>query len=555
MRNRALSVAFSTPLALLFALFCVASPAIAQTISNPVPIATKWATVGAAFDGTNWFVPMEDGSHAGTVAGQLISNTGTTVGPVISAGIKGQACCNAVAFDGTNYLMVWEDDSISYPSGTTSVFRSVGQFFNTSGIAAGPSFGLSDGVWLDGLKFLVFGGGKYLFTYVKGPQDSNGTGGVITGRLISPDGSVGSEFRISTGSGEGSSIGFDGSNFFVVWTSGGVLRGRVVSPGGVLGREVSISTSGVYDAGPLHIAFDGSNYLVVFNRYAAANDPNVYGQLVSPNGNLVGGAISISNDPGAQRVMGVAFDGTNYLTAWTDLQATTNWVYGHFISKSGSLVGGRIAISTGVGTQFGGVAGFANGKYLAFVNAGAQMGFSSLLSGSRVDAIFVGPYQPPVPDASQAVASPPADQTSYTSTTGQLPAAAVEVSATGTLGSATVKVTLDLAKVLAAAGGGQFAADSRYNIYVVALAPAGALGLTSISWFQLTSSGAWGALGSPMAAYREGLAQSAVDRIEITILQDANVTALLGTEVYIGYGTSDTEMLTASRYRGVYKVQ
>ena len=41
----------------------------------------------------------------------------------------------------------------------------------------------------------------------------------------------------------------------------------------------------------------------------------------------------------------------------------------------------------------------------------------------------------------------------------------------------------------------------------------------------------------------------------IEILTNTAINSLPGTEIYIGYGSSDTEMLTAGRYRGVYKVQ
>jgi len=100
---------------------------------------------------------------------------------------------------------------------------------------------------------------------------------------------------------------------------------------------------------------------------------------------------------------------------------------------------------------------------------------------------------------------------------------------------------------------GQFAAG--YNIYVAALVPSGALGLPSATWFVYPASRAWATLGSPIAAYMEGLAQNATNSVEINILQGMDVTGLVGTEIYIGYGTSDTEMLTSGRYRGVYKVQ
>jgi hypothetical protein len=124
------------------------------------------------------------------------------------------------------------------------------------------------------------------------------------------------------------------------------------------------------------------------------------------------------------------------------------------------------------------------------------------------------------------------------------------------LGNATLVVSLDLSKVLS---GGSFAAQGQfaagYNIYVAALVPKGALGLTSATWFMYPESRAWAELGSPIAAYREGLAQNATDKVVITILSGLDVTGLVGAEIYIGYGTSDTEMLTASRYRGFYKVQ
>jgi hypothetical protein len=147
-------------------------------------------------------------------------------------------------------------------------------------------------------------------------------------------------------------------------------------------------------------------------------------------------------------------------------------------------------------------------------------------------------------------------QTVYIVPTGQLPTAAVLVSPSGTFGNATLVVTLDLSKVLsggAFAGLGQFA--SGYNIYVAALAPKGALGLPSDTWFVLPALQSWTQLSLPIAAYMTGLAQNATDKVVISILSGLDVTGLVGAEIYIGYGLSDTEMLAAQRYRGVYKVQ
>jgi hypothetical protein len=165
--------------------------------------------------------------------------------------------------------------------------------------------------------------------------------------------------------------------------------------------------------------------------------------------------------------------------------------------------------------------------------------------------------QPVAANPNQPVAVPPAAQTAYTVPSGRMPTAAVTTTATGTLGRASLVVALDLSKVLSGgsfASPGQFAAG--YNIYVAALVPAGVLGLPSLTWFQLSATRGWGTLTSPIGAYLEGVAQAAANQIvQVSILQNLDITSLLGSEVYVGYGTSDTEMLANGRYRGVYIVR
>lgn len=183
------------------------------------------------------------------------------------------------------------------------------------------------------------------------------------------------------------------------------------------------------------------------------------------------------------------------------------------------------------------------------------MGYETI-SGSWTDSASpIAPSQTSITPTTP-LPPPPATQAVFTVPTGKMPTAAVSVSPSGTFGDATLVITLDLSKVLSEssfAGLGQFAAG--YNIYVVALVPSGALGLSSAAWFMYPATRAWAALGAPIAAFMEGLAQDATNSVAIPILRGMDVTSLLGTEIYIGYGTSDTEMLSAGRYRGVYKVR
>jgi len=209
-----------------------------------------------------------------------------------------------------------------------------------------------------------------------------------------------------------------------------------------------------------------------------------------------------------------------------------------------------------LGQQINCPAGVPDGSNSMYFDANGNVVFPGP-NGTLVTVIpsSITPYTPPIVSTTP-LPPPPTTQSVFTAPTGRMPTAAVSVSPSGTFGNATLVVTLDLSKVLAGGsfvGLGQFAAG--YSIYVAALVPGAVLGLPAASWFVLPATRNWAALSSPIAAYMEGLAQNATNSVTITILQGLNVTGLVGTEIYIGYGTSDTEMLFAGRYRGVYKAQ
>jgi hypothetical protein len=148
---------------------------------------------------------------------------------------------------------------------------------------------------------------------------------------------------------------------------------------------------------------------------------------------------------------------------------------------------------------------------------------------------------------------PPATQTVFSAPSGRMPATAVVVTATGTFGNASLSATLDIVQALATTPASGFAA-STYNVYVFALIPSGVLGLTSPVIVVKARAG-WGVLRSPVAPYLENVAQGAANnQILIEIFANNDISSLVGTEIYVGYGTTDTEMLTSGRYRGVYRV-
>jgi hypothetical protein len=91
-----------------------------------------------------------------------------------------------------------------------------------------------------------------------------------------------------------------------------------------------------------------------------------------------------------------------------------------------------------------------------------------------------------------------------------------------------------------------------YKLYVVAVVPGGGI-LTSTAIFMLNRNAEWQKAGFPIAEYLAGVAENSFQLIEIFDHLDASIIS--GTKIFIGYGTSDTEMLETGRFRLVYQVQ
>jgi hypothetical protein len=183
----------------------------------------------------------------------------------------------------------------------------------------------------------------------------------ITAQLVSPTGSlVGS--RISLGrTGSNPVVAFDGSNYLAVWsdvfprmasgdTNGiGNLYGQFISPAGnLVGPSFTLVTGvNIKSAqGRGGLTFQDTTYLLTYCKGGDHID-HLYGQRVSRSGNLVGAPVQIS--AGYAREAAFAFDGTNYLVAWCDVAHPNvdRYIYGQFVSTSGELVGTNFLIDGG----------------------------------------------------------------------------------------------------------------------------------------------------------------------------------------------------------------
>ncbi len=332
---------------------------------------------GWAYDGTNYLVGIS-GLFAGQeeVTAQLVSGTGALIGSRIHTGRFGGP--NRVAFDGTNYLMVWEDTA-NFPNNDI-----YGQRISRAGGLVGTPFAVSSASGrqtFDSINHVVFDGSNYLIVW---RDERNGhLEGDIYGQLVTPSGTkLGSEIPIAADTGYQTepSIGFDGTNYLAVWqnrrVSGAELYdtyAKFISKAGVPGSAFLISQNPSPSHNPTSVAFDGINYLVVWNRNIGPGFPSdpvddIYARLVTRSGTFVSNEFPITTAPGSQPFYGgVIYDGTAFLASWID--SPTSSLKHRFFSRVGSPLGSEFSLFGSQGTRIplGGL-GFDGSRLFALVS-------------------------------------------------------------------------------------------------------------------------------------------------------------------------------------------
>ena len=329
----------------------------AQTATQPLgisvyptppgfPIANEMAMEvlnGIATDGSNYLVCIQIVPAPKPITVQLISSNGTLLNGRISLGRTGGRA--VAAYDGTNYLVVWEDSSDDL----------YGQFISRSGALVRTNFAVSSAAGkqtLDSPKSLAFDGTNYLVVW-NDSRDPNDTDGY--GQLIAPSGAlVGGEIPLSTQSGNLRSIvvAFGATNYLAVWMNQrqtGVetydVWGRFVSRSGVAGSLFQISQTSSPRSYSVRAAYNGTNLMVVWNRDASGGVPNsavweVWGRVVTPAGTFVGNEFAIASDGVTSfnyALVGRA--GGNFLASWFQTSGATAASQGRLLNSTGGPVG------------------------------------------------------------------------------------------------------------------------------------------------------------------------------------------------------------------------
>jgi hypothetical protein len=324
-------------------------------VYSPEPGDQQYPAV--AFDGTNYLVVWQDNRGADDdIYGTRVSQSGQILDPsgiTISTATDRQEV-PAVAFDGTNYCIVWQDRRSGYNN-----YDIYGARVSQDGMVLDPT-GIAISTAIDDQEYpaVTFGSTNYFVVW----GDSRGGDADIYGARINQSGIVldpaGIVISSETNTQEFPSVDFDGTNFWVVWEDqrspslySDIYGSRVSQYGVVLDSTgIAISTATYSQKSP-SIAFDGTNYFVVWEDRRSS--PDIYGARVSPSGNVLDTAgIAISTAINNQESPSVAFDGLNYLVVWQDYRGVDADIYGTRVNPTGEVLDtAGIAISTAINRQ------------------------------------------------------------------------------------------------------------------------------------------------------------------------------------------------------------
>ncbi|MFO7674982.1 MAG: hypothetical protein R6X12_01490 [bacterium] len=233
----------------------------------------------------------------------------------------------AVAFDGANYAVTWQD----WRDGNPDIY---GARVTPSGVVLDPG----GSAWTrkpqtESNPAVAAGAGNWLLVWLdfRWPNDAD-----VFATRISPDGTVlDSAFPVPDtqalvpkfANQSRPSLAFDGENYLVVWQedrdvgTGEDIRGmRVSGSGGLLDSVPLLISAAAAEQGYADVAWGDSCYLVVWRdlRVSGGYGSEIFGTRVTRDGDVLDGN-GIWLSPGTsvgEHGPAVAFDGTYFYVAW-----------------------------------------------------------------------------------------------------------------------------------------------------------------------------------------------------------------------------------------------
>ena len=319
---------------------------------SDVPLAAavnRQVAPDAAFDGTNYLVVWEDTRADGDrdVYGARVTPTGAILDPsgIAVADAAGNQAAPRVVFDGTNHLVVWQDSR----NAATGIDIYAAQV--TPGGAVLPANPLCTASANQTYPDVATGSGATLVAWT---DARNGGSTIYAARVANGLSLDGNGFGVTAQSGFKPAVDFGQGQFFVGWSSGSRIYGSRVGADGVVLDAAALQLATLYYTGTEGpgVAFDGTHHLVAWHHTASALYQIRARKVPTSGAPLADFAIqSTAGDSGA---VAVGFDGLTPVIAWERPTLTFTSVVAARLLPSGAMAPpGVLNIEVGYGPSRG----------------------------------------------------------------------------------------------------------------------------------------------------------------------------------------------------------
>jgi MYXO-CTERM domain-containing protein len=333
-----------------------------------------------AFDGSNYFVVWSDGRWGTSdIYGARVSTMGVVLDPAgigVSSMTANAQTTPSVAFDGTNHVVVWADTR----SGTSDIYAArvspAGTLLDTTGfaiMAGAPAFPESPAVTCTaaGACFAVWQDKRNGNWDIYGARFSDTT-------ITDPQG-----IRITIAANDESNpaVAFDGTNYLVVWQDKRAVSNWDIYGARVSGAGVVLDTAGIAISAAANdqitprVTWMAPSYLVVWEdkRSGGTNPGDIYGARVDAAGAVLDASgFVVSAAANEQKTPSVAADGTNFFVVWADARSSSLPGYGARVSPAAAVLeAAGVSFSTGVVTSP--AVAWDGTRYLVVWSAGSEI--------------------------------------------------------------------------------------------------------------------------------------------------------------------------------------
>jgi hypothetical protein len=325
---------------------------------------------GVAFDGTNYLVVWHD-ERSGIAQPDIYATRVAADGTVLD--MAGIAICTSpraqghaeVAFDGENYLVVWQD-------GSSSSWDIRASRVTTDGAVLDPNgFGVATTPISQWHPDIAFDGNNYFVVWMEEVRYDTFD---IYGARVSSAGVVLDQMPLRVCEAPGAQwhprvTSNPGWGFMVAWQDyrralWDVYAARVNTYGAVLDPDGFVVCDGSECYAP-DLAFDGTLFLVAWHDKRSGGS-DIYASRVTTSGQPFDPlGIPVSTAGGDQWRAAVEYDGTNFMILWADDRGGDNDIYGARMTSEGTVLdpGGLVIVSASQG-QWHPALAYGGGQFL-----------------------------------------------------------------------------------------------------------------------------------------------------------------------------------------------